>query len=87
MALFFLTSMNGFILANAVAGALSSVPSRVGSASAVVGATQYGGGMLGSALVAFLANGTPAPMGLVMAAACCVSALCVLPVTRIGRAE
>jgi len=58
--------MNGLILANAVAGALSSVHQRAGAASAVVGAIQYGSGMVGSALVGLLANGTPVPMGVVM---------------------
>ena len=64
---FLFTAMNGLILANGVAGALSSVRQRAGSASAVVGAIQYGSGMLGSAAVGLLANGTPLPMGLVMA--------------------
>jgi DHA1 family bicyclomycin/chloramphenicol resistance-like MFS transporter len=40
---------------------------QAGSASAVVGAVQYGSGMLGSAAVGLLADGTPAPMVLVMA--------------------
>ena len=37
---FLFTAMNGLILANAVAGALSSVQQRAGAASAVVGAIQ-----------------------------------------------
>ena len=61
------TAMNGLILANGVAGALASVTSRAGAAAAVVGAIQYGSGMIGSALVGLLANGTPGPMGVVMA--------------------
>lgn len=64
---FLFTAMNGLILANAVAGGLSSVRSNAGAASAVLGAIQYGSGMIGSALVGALANGTPAPMGCVMA--------------------
>lgn len=67
LALLFFTAMNGFILANAVAGALSSVPARIGTASAVVGAIQYGSGMIGSAMVGVFANGTPLPMGFVIA--------------------
>jgi len=63
------TGMNGLILANGVSGALSSAHRRAGSASAVLGAIQYGSGMIGSALVGLLANGTPMPMGLVMALA------------------
>lgn len=72
---FVYTAMNGLILANAVAGALSSVQQRAGAASAVVGAIQYGSGMVGSAVVGVLANGTPAPMGLVMlvAGAACLA--------------
>jgi DHA1 family bicyclomycin/chloramphenicol resistance-like MFS transporter len=64
---FLFISANGLILANGVAGALASTHSRIGAASAVVGVIQYGGGMIGSALVGVLANGTPVPMGLVMA--------------------
>ena len=59
--------MNGFILANAVAGGLASVQTKAGAASAVLGAIQYGSGMIGSGLVGLLANGTPVPMGCVMA--------------------
>jgi DHA1 family bicyclomycin/chloramphenicol resistance-like MFS transporter len=66
---FLFTAMNGLILANGVAGALSSVHQRSGAASAVVGAIQYGSGMVGSALVGLFANGTPVPMGIVMALA------------------
>ncbi|ODT82530.1 MAG: hypothetical protein ABS76_07900 [Pelagibacterium sp. SCN 64-44] len=66
---FLFNSMNGLILANGVAGALSSITDRAGAASAVVGAIQYGSGMIGSALVGLSANGTPLPMGIVIAAA------------------
>ena len=51
---FIYSSMNGFILANAVAGALSAVATRTGAASALIGAIQYGSGMVGSALVGLL---------------------------------
>ena len=64
---FLFTAMNGLILANGVAGALASVQTRAGSASAVVGAIQYGSGMLGSAAIGLLTDGTSAPMALVMA--------------------
>lgn len=75
---FLFTAMNGFVLANAVAGALSSVRERAGAASAVVGAIQYGSGMVGSGIVGLFANGTPVPMGVVMAiggVGCLVSVL------------
>lgn len=84
---FLFTSMNGLILANAVAGALSSVQQRAGAASAVVGAIQYGSGMVGSALVALFANGTPAPMGSVMALAGIGSLASVLVARRIACSE
>ncbi|OAM83682.1 hypothetical protein [Devosia elaeis] len=64
---FLFSSMNGLILANNVAGALSTITKRAGAASAVVGAIQYGSGMLGSALAGLFANGTPVPMGILMA--------------------
>lgn len=59
-------AMNGFILANGVAGALSTISARTGAASALLGAVQYGSGMIGSALVGFFADGTPWPMGALM---------------------
>lgn len=69
-ALFLFVSMNGFIIANVVSGALASVAGpRVGAASALVGAIQYGSGVLGSAAIGAFANGTPAPMGWVIAIA------------------
>lgn len=60
-------AMNGLIVANSLAGVLDAYPERAGAVSALVGALQYGGGILGSALVGALADGTPAPLGLVMA--------------------
>ncbi len=62
---FLFMAMNGLITANAVAGALAGVKQGAGSASAVVGAIQYGSGMVGAAMVSGLANGTPVPMGVV----------------------
>jgi MFS transporter, DHA1 family, multidrug resistance protein len=70
------TAMNGLILANGVAAALASVTTRTGSAAAVIGAIQYGSGMVGAALVGLLADGTPAPMGVIMAIAGLGSVLC-----------
>ncbi len=79
------TAMNGLIAANAVAGALASVKQAAGSASAVVGAMQYGGGMAGAALVAALADGTPGPMGLVVALGGCGSLVCALSAGRTAK--
>lgn len=84
---FLFTAMNGLILANAVAGALSSVRQRAGAASALVGAIQYGSGMVGSALVGLLANGTPVPMGGVMAVAGIGSFASVLIASRMTGDE
>jgi DHA1 family bicyclomycin/chloramphenicol resistance-like MFS transporter len=38
-------------------------PARSGAMSALIGASQYGTGILGSALVGFFADGTPRPDG------------------------
>jgi len=44
----------GFIVANSIAGALSIFPERAGAVSALIGAIQYGTGIIGSALVGVL---------------------------------
>jgi MFS transporter, DHA1 family, multidrug resistance protein len=65
--LFLFVSATGFIVANAIAGALGCAPERAGAVSALIGATQYGTGIAGSALVGLFADGTPWPMGCVIA--------------------
>lgn len=65
--LFIYISMTGLIVANSIAGAMTIFPERTGSVSALVGAMQYGSGMVGSALVGAFADGTPWPMGAVIA--------------------
>jgi DHA1 family bicyclomycin/chloramphenicol resistance-like MFS transporter len=75
--LFTIVSANGFIVANSIAGALSTFPSRAGAVSALVGAAQYGFGIVGSAMVGLLADGTLFPLGIVigiMSVGCAVSA-------------
>ncbi len=67
--LFFFVSMTGFIVANSIAGALASFPGRAGAVSALVGAIHYGTGIAGSALVGVFADGTPWPLGWVVAIA------------------
>jgi DHA1 family bicyclomycin/chloramphenicol resistance-like MFS transporter len=74
--LFVFIGVTGFIIANSVAGALSLFPGRAGTVSALVGAIQYGSGMAGSALVAAFADGTPRPMGCVVALSGIGSAAC-----------
>ena len=71
--LFLFASATGFIVANSIAGAMAGFPDRAGAVSALVGALQYGSGILGSALVGAFADGTPWPMGLVMALCAIVS--------------
>jgi DHA1 family bicyclomycin/chloramphenicol resistance-like MFS transporter len=76
--IFFYMSMNGLIVANSVAGALSFFPHRAGSASSLLGAMHYGSGIFSAALVSWLADGTPKGMALVMGGAgigCLVAAL------------
>lgn len=63
------SALNGLIVANSLAGALAAWPDRAGAASALVGAIQYGSGIIGSGLVGLLADGTPWPLGLVVALA------------------
>jgi DHA1 family bicyclomycin/chloramphenicol resistance-like MFS transporter len=66
----------GLIVANSIAGALAGFPERAGAVSALVGALQYGAGILGSFLVGALADGTPWPMSLVIALSGLGSAIC-----------
>ncbi|WP_374710213.1 multidrug effflux MFS transporter [Paraburkholderia graminis] len=75
--LFTIVSANGFIVANSIAGALATFPSRAGTVSALVGAAQYGLGIVGSAMVGLLADGTLLPLGSVigiMTVGCAISA-------------
>lgn len=60
-------STTGFIVANSITGALANFPHRTGAVSALTGAVQYGCGVIGSGLVGLLSDGTPAPLGLVIA--------------------
>jgi len=74
------TAMNGFITANAISGAAAGFPKNAGAVSAVAGAVQYGSGMLGSAIVAAFADGSPFPMGMVIALSGlgCLGSVCLL---------
>ncbi len=55
---FIIVSMNGAVVANSVAGALSAYPRKAGAASAVVGAVQFGIGVLTTAMTGWFADGT-----------------------------
>jgi DHA1 family bicyclomycin/chloramphenicol resistance-like MFS transporter len=57
----------GLIAANAITGALNLFPGVSGSVSALIGASQFGAGVVGSALVGAFADGTPWPLGALMA--------------------
>jgi MFS transporter, DHA1 family, multidrug resistance protein len=86
--LFLFVSATGFIVANSITGALDHFPERAGTVSALVGAVQYGSGIVGSGLVGVFANGTPWPMGWVIAICGIGSLLCMRllhPAT--GRAD
>jgi len=76
MLLFLFASATGFVVANSIVGALSIFPGRAGAVSALVGAMQYGSGIIGSGLVGAFADGTPWPMGWVIASAGFGSCLC-----------
>lgn len=52
-------SMNGIVAATSTAAALDEVPHIAGSASALIGALQYGSGIISSLLLAGLSDGTP----------------------------
>lgn len=82
--LFLFISATGFIVANSIAGALGILPERAGAVSALVGAIQYGTGILGSALVGVFTDGTPWPMGCVIALAGVGSLLCARFLVRSG---
>jgi len=72
---------NGFIVANSIAAALDRFPDRAGAVSALVGALQYGSGIIGSALVGLFADGTPFPMACVIALAGVGSLICAWTVS------
>jgi DHA1 family bicyclomycin/chloramphenicol resistance-like MFS transporter len=61
-------AMTGFIAANSLTGALNNFPERAGAVSALVGSIHYGSGILSSALVGILADGTPRPMAIIIGA-------------------
>lgn len=75
--IFCFMSVSGFIVANSVANALSAFPKQAGAASSLVGAMHYGSGIFSAALLGWFADGTPRPMGVIVALAgigCLISA-------------
>ncbi|EER61781.1 drug resistance transporter, Bcr/CflA subfamily [Acidovorax delafieldii 2AN] len=83
--LFVFISCTGLIVANSVAGALAEFSLQAGSVSALVGALQYGSGIAGSGLVGLFADGTPRPMGWVIALAGIGSLLCAKSLVQAPR--
>lgn len=63
---FLFFSMNGVIAATSTTAALDAVPSMAGSASALIGALQYGSGIISSLLLTFFSDGTPWTMAWIM---------------------
>lgn len=63
ISVFIFFAMNGVIAATSTACALDAVPGFAGSASALIGALQYGSGIISSLLLALFSNGTPRTMG------------------------
>lgn len=88
--LFLFVAATGFIVANSIAGALNCAPTRAGTVSALIGSIQYGTGIAGSMLVGVFADGTPRPMGCVIALMCVASmasALILVPLRSVEVKE
>jgi DHA1 family bicyclomycin/chloramphenicol resistance-like MFS transporter len=79
--LFIFASAAGFIVANSIVGALTELPERSGAVSAMIGAIHYGSGIIGSGLVGFFTDGTPWPMGLIIAVCGVGGLLCARLIT------
>jgi DHA1 family bicyclomycin/chloramphenicol resistance-like MFS transporter len=80
--LFVFVAAAGFIIANSIVGALNDFPHAAGSVSALIGALQYGTGILGSGLVGVMADGTPRPMAMVIAVFGVASMCCAFWVVK-----
>ncbi|MGI3904043.1 MAG: hypothetical protein ACRYGP_01140 [Janthinobacterium lividum] len=63
---FVFVATTGLIAGNAAPGTLKDFPAKADAGSALFGAFQYGGGILGSALVGMFADGTAWPMGFIV---------------------
>ncbi|MBI6605864.1 Bcr/CflA family drug resistance efflux transporter, partial [Pseudomonas sp. S4_EA_1b] len=84
--IFIYMSMNGLIVANSVAGALSSFPNNAGAASSLLGAMHYGSGILSAAMLGWFSDGTPWTMAWIMGLAGVGSLLtCVIAIRLYAR--
>lgn len=79
---FLFFSMNGIIAATSTAAALDAVPSIAGSASALIGALQYGSGIISPLLLAAFSDGTPWTMAWIIALFTLCSAVLALRAKR-----
>ncbi|QLY69021.1 multidrug effflux MFS transporter [Citrobacter freundii] len=79
-AVFVFLSMNGIIAATSTACALDAAPNVAGSASALMGALQYGSGIISSLLLALFSDGTPWTMSWVIAVFTTASAVMALSI-------
>ncbi|QLW75352.1 multidrug effflux MFS transporter [Citrobacter freundii] len=79
-AVFVFLSMNGIIAATSTACALDAAPISAGSASALMGALQYGSGIISSLLLALFSDGTPWTMSWVIAVFTTASAVMALSI-------
>lgn len=71
-------SMNGIISATSTAAALDAVPETAGSASALIGAMQYGSGIISSLLLTFEQSNSPQAMIVIMTICTTMSAIIAL---------
>ena len=86
--IFLYMSMNGLIVANSVAGALSSFPDRAGAASSLLGAMHYGSGILSAAMLGWFSDGTPWAMAWIMGLAGLGSLMtCVISIRMSARQD
>ncbi|MBB6227755.1 DHA1 family bicyclomycin/chloramphenicol resistance-like MFS transporter [Polymorphobacter multimanifer] len=81
-AFFAVLTSNGFIAANALAGALNVDPLRAGATSGLYGAGNFAVGAVASAVAAVLHDGTALPVSLVMAVALIGAALAYYGLAR-----
>ncbi|WP_284878834.1 multidrug effflux MFS transporter [Citrobacter portucalensis] len=82
VSIFLLFSMNGIIAATSTAAALDAVPNIAGSASALIGALQYGSGIISSLMLAAFSDGTPWTMAWIIALFTLLSAVLAFRVKR-----
>lgn len=82
VSIFLLFSMNGIIAATSTAAALDAVPKIAGSASALIGALQYGSGIISSLLLAAFSDGTPWTMAWIIALFTLLNAVLAFRVKR-----